>query len=346
MNITIRPTSELAREPLSNPHYVPDRPAGFLQAKPERRSAVTFLSDGIQLAGHLYRPPQAAPHERTPGIAMCGPISNVKEMTLPHYAERLAAAGYTVLTFDPRGFGESEAGAGRPRWHYDPNEVIQDFGQAVNYLMTRSDVDAGRVAVVGVCMGGGYAVSVGARDKRLKAVVSVAGGSDTGDYFQQWLGVKAYAEYLRKVNDLVQKQYETGEIQYVPSIANELSAEIPVAIMPFAGAYQYYDRTSKAEAPTWSRKMTAASIPAWFAYSAVRHAALVAPTPLLLIHGTRDIELPPEYMQQVYQAAVGPKQFTWVESHNHFEFYNQDPYVSESCVTIIEWLGKQIGNAC
>jgi fermentation-respiration switch protein FrsA (DUF1100 family) len=47
-----------------------------------------------------------------PAVVLCGPISSVQEQTLPHYAERLADAGYTALTFDPRTFGES---AGRPR---------------------------------------------------------------------------------------------------------------------------------------------------------------------------------------------------------------------------------------
>jgi predicted alpha/beta hydrolase len=45
------------------------------------------------------------PGEPTPVMALCGPISSVKEQTVPHYAERLADAGYTALTFDPRGFG-------------------------------------------------------------------------------------------------------------------------------------------------------------------------------------------------------------------------------------------------
>jgi fermentation-respiration switch protein FrsA (DUF1100 family) len=38
---------------------------------------------------------------------MCGPISSVTEQTLPHYGHRLADAGYTALSFDPAGFGES-----------------------------------------------------------------------------------------------------------------------------------------------------------------------------------------------------------------------------------------------
>jgi hypothetical protein len=37
----------------------------------------------------------------------------------------------------------------------------------VSYARTIEGIDPERIAVVGVCMGGGYAVSVGARDKRI-----------------------------------------------------------------------------------------------------------------------------------------------------------------------------------
>ena len=134
----------------------------------------------------------------------------MKEQTVPHYAERLADAGYTALTFDSRSFGESE---GEPRAHYDPNEIIADYASAVSYLMTREDVDAERVGVVGICMGGGYAVSLGARDKRLKAVVAVAGGYNIGGTFQKFLGVEAFAEYFARINGLVFQQYRTGEVR-------------------------------------------------------------------------------------------------------------------------------------
>jgi fermentation-respiration switch protein FrsA (DUF1100 family) len=333
--IRIRPTAVAAQDADPDTHYLPSDPNDLLTADPSRRTAVTFQSAGLELAGHLYRPPAATRTQRTSGLVMVGPISSVKEQTVPHYAERLSDAGHTVLTFDTRSFGESE---GTPRFHYDPNEVIADFSNAVSYLMTRDDIDPARVGIVGVCMGGGYAVSTGARDKRIKAVVAVAGGYNIGGTFQEFLGVEGFADYFRQVNELVMRQYRTGEVQYVPTIAEQLSADVPVAVMPNAEAYAYYDRTSRTDAPNWSRTMTAASLEPYFVYNAVVHAPLVAPTPLLIIHGTKDLALLPEYAQQVYDAAIGPKELVWIDTHNHIELYDQDPYVSEACRQIVRWL--------
>jgi uncharacterized protein len=258
---------------------------------------------------------------------------------VPHYAQRVADAGYTALTFDSRSFGESE---GEPRFHYDPNQVIADYASAVSYLMTRDDVDAGRVAALGICMGGGYAVSLGARDKRLRAVVAVAGGYDIGGTFQKFLGVDAFAAYFARINTLSFEQYRTGEVQYVPTIARALSPEVPVAAMPNEEAYSYYERTSRDDAPRWSPRMTAASLEPYFIYNSVVHAPLVAPTPLQIIHGTRDAALLPEFAQMVYDAAVGTKELVWIETHNHIELYDQDPYVSESCAHAIRWLDAHV----
>jgi fermentation-respiration switch protein FrsA (DUF1100 family) len=309
----------------------------LLTANAARRVPVRFKSAGLTLAGHLYRPPGAPASKRTAGIVMVGPISSVKEQTLPHYAERFSDAGYTVLTFDSRSFGESE---GTPRFHYDPNEVIDDYSNAVSYLLTRDDIDAEKIMLVGVCMGGGYAVSTAARDKRVKAVVSVAGGYNIGGTFQKFLGAQAFAGYFRKINDLVQKQYRTGEVQYIPTIALSLSEAVPVAAMPNPEAYGYYDRTSNTDAPNWSRTMTAASLQPYFIYNSIVHAPLVAPTPLLIVHGTTDTALLPEYAQQTYDAAIGPKELIWIETHNHIELYDQDPYVSDACRRILKWLAS------
>jgi hypothetical protein len=71
--------------------------------------------------------------------------------------------------------------------------------------------------------------------------------------------VENFANYFRRINDLMMNQYRTGEVQYIPTIAQSLTDKIPVAAMPNPAAYSYYHRTSKADAPNWSDKITAAS---------------------------------------------------------------------------------------
>ncbi|TVT35197.1 alpha/beta hydrolase [Amycolatopsis rhizosphaerae] len=229
-----------------------------------------------------------------------------------------------------------------PRFRYDPNAVIEDYANAVGHLFTRDGIDHDRIGLVGVCMGGGYAVSLGARDKRLKAVVSIAGGYDIGGTFQQFLGVDGFATYYRSIAELVQRQYESGEIAYVPTIAKALSAEVPVAVMPNEEAYSYYDRTFRTDAPNWSGKMTADSLLPYFTYNAVAHAPLVAPTPLMIVHGATDTALLPEYAQQAYEAAQGRKELVWIETHNHIELYDQAPYVTEAAAHAIRWLDEHL----
>jgi fermentation-respiration switch protein FrsA (DUF1100 family) len=335
---TMRPTPARLAEPVDAPerYYVADADHQLV-ADPARREPVRFVSEGLLLAGHLYRPPEAAEGTRTPGIIMCGPASSVKEQTLPHYAQRFADAGYTVLTFDSRTYGESE---GEPRCYYDPAQIIDDYANAVSYLRARPDVDGERIALAGVCMGGGYAISTAARDKRVAAVVSIAGGFDIGGTFLALMGSDGFAGFLRQLNDLAAKEYETGEVRYIPAIAPDLTGGL--AFMPNPEAFSYYDRTSRDDAPTWENRVVAKSLQSYFAYNAIAHAPLVAPTPMLIVHGTTDLFLWPEFAQQVYDAAGGDKQLAWIDTHNHIELYDQDPYVSRAAAHVIEWLDARL----
>jgi uncharacterized protein len=325
-----------ARMTQSDP-FLPDNPSNLLAADPARRDPVSFDAGANRVAGHLYRPTGADPRQVTPGIVMCGPVSSVKEQTLPHYAERFADAGYTVLTFDPSTFGESE---GEPRFHYDPWRVISDYVDASAYLMGRGDVGSDQVAVVGVCMGGGYAVGAAARERRVVACASVAGGYDIGGTFVQTRGAEGFASYLRLVNEARDRERETGQTVYIPTIAHELTDDEPLAVMPVPEAYSYYERTSREAAPNWSWRTTAASLEPYLTFNAISQAPLVAPTPLLIVHGTGDTTLLPEKAQAAFDAASEPKRLVWIETHNHIELYDQDPYVSEAVGHVLSWLGE------
>ncbi|MCK9594027.1 MAG: alpha/beta hydrolase, partial [Methanoregula sp.] len=61
-------------------------------------------------------------------------------------------------------------------------------------------------------------------------------------------------------------------------------------------------------------------------------------------HGTKDTALLPEFAQQAYDAALEPKEFVWIETHNHIELYDQDPYVSMAAAEAVQWLQRYLGS--
>jgi hypothetical protein len=98
----------------------------------------------------------------------------------PAYAEFLTSLGYNALCFDAWIFGERSGRAeldtfkdmiwhGRVLW----GMMVYDALKAVDYLVTRSDVDAKRLATLGMSMGSSTAQWVGALDPRIKVVVDI-----------------------------------------------------------------------------------------------------------------------------------------------------------------------------
>src|SRR4051794_34394666 len=117
----------------------------------------TFPSEGLGISGDL-REPDGKPFESRGGpaaLTRTGPLSGVKDQVVGTYAQALSAEGFVTLAFDHRNFGDSE---GDPRQHEDSAGKLADLRDAVGYLASRPKVDADRIAVVGVCLGGGYAV--------------------------------------------------------------------------------------------------------------------------------------------------------------------------------------------
>ena len=60
------------------------------------------------------------------------------------YAQQLAERGYITLAFDPSFTGES---GGEPRYMNSPDINVEDFQAAVDYLVSRDDVDADKIGI-------------------------------------------------------------------------------------------------------------------------------------------------------------------------------------------------------
>jgi fermentation-respiration switch protein FrsA (DUF1100 family) len=96
-------------------------------------------------------------------------------------AQVLARHGYGVLVTDARGHGRSGGRAMDFGWYGN-----SDIGAAVSFLAAQPDVDASKIAVVGLSMGGEEAIGAAADDRRIAAVVA-EGAMNRTDADKAWL---------------------------------------------------------------------------------------------------------------------------------------------------------------
>src|SRR5580765_1801499 len=91
----------------------------------------------------------------------------LKEPGTDRFAARFQAAGFGVLAIDFRGFGES---GGAARDVIKPRGQRADLRAAVGFAAGLPGVE--RVAVWGFSLGGGLALAVASRDRRVDAVIA------------------------------------------------------------------------------------------------------------------------------------------------------------------------------
>lgn len=98
----------------------------------------------------------------------------------PPYAEALTALGMAVLCIDHWGFGERRGRTestifkemlwrGQVMW----GMMVYDSLRALDYLVSRPDVDAGRIATLGISMGSTMAWWIAALDERVRVCVDL-----------------------------------------------------------------------------------------------------------------------------------------------------------------------------
>ncbi len=137
--------------------------------KVERKKVEFKNRYGITLTGDLYIP-KGKSDEKYPAIAVSGPFGAVKEQTSGLYAQTMAEHGFIALAFDPSYTGES---GGEPRYVASPDINTEDFSAAIDYLLTRKDVDPDEIGIIGICGWGGMALNAAAIDTRIKGTVTV-----------------------------------------------------------------------------------------------------------------------------------------------------------------------------
>ncbi len=160
---------------------------------------VNIISEGVRMHGEILSL-KALAGKKLPTIIQAhgwgGTAAGFRRDSID-----LANAGYLVLSFDYRGWGESDArliltGASpvKPtaaqaqkftaevmevREVVDPLEFVTDWFNAIHWAMGESAVDQNRIGLRGSSYSGGHIVYVAARDPRVKAIVGQVSAFDS-----------------------------------------------------------------------------------------------------------------------------------------------------------------------
>ncbi|WP_372346736.1 alpha/beta hydrolase [Streptomyces sp. KL116D] len=304
--------------------------------------SVTFDSAGIRIAAHLYLPDTPAAGPR-PALVVGHPGTSVKEQTSGIYARRMAERGYVTLAFDAAHQGES---GGLPRGLEDPAQRVEDFKAAVSYLATRDDVvDPERIALLGICASGGYSLSAGGADRRVKAVATVSGvdvarqfrlgadGTQDPAVFRTLLDAAAQARTAAARGE------DAGVMTMFPETAEqagELGGRHGVE------GFEYYC-TPRGEHERSAKFLAWESIDKLAFFDAFHAVPLIGPRPLLQVVGSRAVT---SWMAvDVHQRATGPKELHWIEGASHVDLYDRKEYVDLAVDKLADFYATHLGTA-
>lgn len=197
-----------------------------------------IISEGVRIQAELFSLKSLAGKPLPTIIQAHGWGGTAANFRLDSLA--LANAGYLVICFDYRGWGQSDGRiilAAPPEKHegsrftaqvqelreyVDPLEQLTDWFTVINWAMGEPAVDKQRIGIRGSSYSGGHVLFVAARDPRVKALVSQVGAFDS-----RW--VMADEENRKLTYDEATKRAR-GELGYpeprVKAVGNLIGAPI------------------------------------------------------------------------------------------------------------------------
>ncbi|WP_342705088.1 alpha/beta hydrolase [Burkholderia arboris] len=130
-----------------------------------------------------YFIPCAGDGVRSPAVIAFGGLDEYKDELLHEMPKHALTRGMSLLLVDLPGQG----GTLRRQGIVNRPDTEVPVGACVDYLLTRRDVDAGRIALYGASVGGVYAARAASFEKRIVAAVSDSVMFDMGALFASWL---------------------------------------------------------------------------------------------------------------------------------------------------------------
>jgi len=204
--------------------------------QPQSRKDVTFKVKGTSISAWLYIPEDlSAP---VPCIIMGHGFGGTKDMIMESYALRYQEAGFAVLAFDYRYFGESE---GEPRQLMWIPYQLEDYAAAIEYARGLKEINPARIALWGTSASGGYGIAIAAKDKNIACVIAQCPGLDSQasrEMFLKKLGIGHILRlFVHGQRDMIRFRFGLSPHK-IPIVGKPGS----MAFFPISDAYDGYSK--------------------------------------------------------------------------------------------------------
>ena len=271
---------------------------------------------GITIAADLYTPKNRTVNNLFPGVVVGPPYSGVKEQGPGVYANELASRGFAVLAFDPSYNGES---GGEPRHVSSPDIFTEDFMAGVDYLGTRDFVDRDKIAAIGICGSGGFALSAAAVDVRIKTVVT-ASMVDISGNAELFYTPESRKEHLKLLAETRYKDFGKLQAEVNAPYPEQTADQIPEGLDPMSAEFWSFYAMKRGHHPNALGGFTTTSDYSFFNYQLLNHINDIAPRNVLIIAGekaqTRTLN------EHIYARIKDHAELVIVPDANHVDLYD------------------------
>ncbi|KAJ3454834.1 hypothetical protein MRS44_013434 [Fusarium solani] len=305
--------------------------------------------DGTILRGWLY--PR---HEISPCIIMTHGVSllpfpslfcfflfsshatlgGTRHFLLPRFASAFNEAGYAVLLYDNRNWGDSD---GLPRQESNPALQQTDYFDAFNYAITLPCVDGDRIIYWGSSFSGGNVIYAAAIDKRIKAAI-IQAPAVSGE-------TRSLAFRHRIPGLLEDRKRITSDLGHstVPLIAPDRESADPSktdAMFPTKDAYDILIEQGNCGSQ-WENYITSQTQLHMLSFEAQAMIHRISPTPLLFVIPGNDVLVSTSSQMDAFNKAREPKQLHYLKECGHFDIYLGD-YFRDNIKAQIQFLERYV----
>lgn len=306
--------------------------------------SVTFPNGSIEIAGALHLPPDFDEQVQYPALVIATPGSSVKEQIGAVYARKLSARGFVVLVYDPAYQGQS---GGLPRDREDPATRIEDIRCAVDHLVTLPFVAEERLGLLGICAGGGYAVSAAMIERRFKALGTVVASNMGRAFRQNETSAGAVDDILEAVARQRTVEARGGAQRrdnWLPDTAEDAAAA-GITDRDTLDAIDFY-RTPRGHSPYSTNRLHFESMSRILAFDGFHLAERLLVQPVLVVVGGR---LGTTFSftdgKRLFEQACNRQGFVVVDGAGHYDLYDKDEYVDQAIEALSEFYDGHLAPA-